>query len=248
MAFTLHHRHSRLHSRNLNRTLRVSVLDDELLGRRVAFTGRGAWITCAAAIVLCGIGCGETQEIIKDDTDAMKELKYAGANLRRELTLEADVDGGKDMWHAVDLRGVSVDEEILENLLTVRVTKLKMDGTVSDETMAAIAKLELIKELDLTDSTVSDTGLAALKDHPALHAVKFNNTAVTGAGLAHLPEQVFSMQLAGVELSDAEVLELSRRKQLQVLTIQENPKLTPDGIEAVRAARPSMLFVVRRDQ
>jgi hypothetical protein len=191
------------------------------------------------------VGCGETQKIIKDDTQAMVELKEAGANLRRELTFEPNVDGGKDMWHAVDLRGVSVDEEILENLLTIKVTKLKIDGDVSDETMAAIAKLERITELDLADSNVSDTGLEALKDHQALGALKLNNTSVTGAGLAHLPAQVYSLQLVGVELSDDELSELVQRPQVRMLTVQQNPRLTSAGIDAAKQSRPGMMLLVR---
>jgi hypothetical protein len=75
---------------------------------------------------------------------------------------------------------------------------------VTDDTLALVAGLAALRELDLSNSAVTDAGLARLAELPQLERLRLANTGITDSGLqAHLASHptLRELDLRGAQVS-----------------------------------------------
>jgi hypothetical protein len=100
-----------------------------------------------------------------------------------------------------------------------RVVRLELEGPhVDDEALDEVIKLKYLKELSLATSSISDAGIQRLRELKRLDHLGITGTLVTDRGLHHL----------------------QKMPSLRHLWVNENERLTTQGIATLKKALPGL--------
>jgi hypothetical protein len=116
----------------------------------------------------------------------------------------------------LDLSFTKINDSLWTNSKSGRwdTRRLNMEGTqVSDKSLAAIAAINRLEELDMSMCKISDSGLEPLRGHRSLRKVWLTGTSVTDSLidlLASLP-RLEEVELSGTKFTEAGRQELVRR-------------------------------------
>ena len=128
---------------------------------------------------------------------------------------------------------------------------------LDDHVLSYIAKLKGLHALNLTSTNITDEGLKYLLDMPNLDELYLSSTSITGEGIASLSklkslkilalnnlkldESVFDylssgprlkfLELRQVDLGNEDLQYLTNLKSLTVLRVQDNEKITDEGLK-----------------
>lgn len=110
---------------------------------------------------------------------------------------------------------------------------------VSDDGLAAVARLPALEKLYLVNTTVGDDGAAALADVSGLQALYFTNARITDAGIRRLGQLTGLRELSihGTRATDQCLTSLSGLVNLRWLFVG-NTAISPAGIEQLKKALP----------
>ncbi len=109
---------------------------------------------------------------------------------------------------------------------------------ITDQTLGELASLtegfEDLADIDASGSGVTDVGLAHLAKLPLLKSLELASTKVSNQGMQHVAQisSLESLSLNGTTISDAGVATLNALPNLKKLDLR-NCQLTPDGFAAI---------------
>ena len=196
--------------------------------------------------LLC-VGCSDRIPVLEDDSEAIKALKKAGAQVTRGLAPGLP----NARAYVVDLSDVKVDSSIAELLgQEEALGALTLTGKrVTDDTLAQIAESATLKNLtmlDLTGAAVTDAGLKHLSVFPKLGTLSLDDTQVTGPGLADIPVTVTSLGLANLPIDDDELQMLKHLKRLKGIRLQ-GTQVTAAAATKFEASKGCIVQGIKRD-
>jgi len=114
---------------------------------------------------------------------------------------------------------------------------------VHSEALPGIAGLKSLEDLDLSYAYIDDKGLKSLAGLTGLKKLDLASATITDAGLAHLKDlkKLENLELYKCsKLTDA-ASELAKGLPALKYVNFGDTKVTPKGIEGLRAARPKLL-------
>ncbi|MCA9096535.1 MAG: hypothetical protein KDA68_23810, partial [Planctomycetaceae bacterium] len=124
-----------------------------------------------------------------------------------------------------------------------QVMRLHLDQSkISDEDLRILRSTPFLVSLHLSNTAIGDAGLQHLKYAVELKELFLVNcAAVTDKGLEELPQlkNLETIDLTGTQVTEAIAETLKSVPSLKLVTFG-GPKITPEGIEKVRAALPNV--------
>ena len=122
-------------------------------------------------------------------------------------------------------------------------------GSVSDATLAAVAGLKDVVQLNLGKTSITDAGLAQIKGMTTLTRLHLEQTKVTDKGLAHLKglTNLEYLNLYGTEITDRGLDELAGLSKLKSLYLWQT-KVTEAGVGKLKKALPNLEIVTGWEQ
>jgi hypothetical protein len=129
----------------------------------------------------------------------------------------------------------------LAHLTGLRELNASKSHDVGDAGLAAIASLQLLRELDVYASAVTDAGLAHIGGMAQLEHLHLGNTRVAGPGLAHLVglQRLVYLKLDHTGVGDESIPYLLRLSALQRLTL-DGTRMTTSGLARLKAGLPNL--------
>jgi Leucine-rich repeat (LRR) protein len=126
------------------------------------------------------------------------------------------------------------------------LTRLILDGTelkFDDGGVAYLTRLKRLEHLTINHSNITDVSLKTISRIRSLRSIELTNDGkVSGAGYASLSELPLLRELSIgwlESLTDADLKHFEKLSQLESLVLNECPRLTDSGIEALRNALPN---------
>jgi mono/diheme cytochrome c family protein len=120
--------------------------------------------------------------------------------------------------------------------------------TVNDTSIAPLATMKNVLELNLAKTSITDGGLAHIRGLTELTTLHLEGTKITDRGLANLAglKNLTYLNLYGTQVTDAGLASLSGLKNLKNLYVWQT-KVTQDGANKLKASLPNVNVVMGWD-
>lgn len=162
---------------------------------------------------------GSDEELMKNYANYLQrspflEEAYLPHDDRNELVLSrtpATADwlltqlGGRTQWDSIDLSFTQIDDSAwLNEEASWDIIRLNVESTaISNASLAGIAKMPRLQELDLSHCKVDSEGMESLRNHPQLQTLWIAGTSVDDRALSALREipKLTTLHAAGSRIS-----------------------------------------------
>lgn len=128
---------------------------------------------------------------------------------------------------------------LAQNVKWVQANFRLVGDKVTNESLAPVAAIQNLTDLDLSKTAVTDDGLAHIKGLTNLTRLNLNNTAITDAGLQHLSSltNLTYLNLYGTQVTDAGLEHLKGIQTLEKLYLWQTG-VTDAGAASIKQSLP----------
>lgn len=156
-----------------------------------------------------------------------------------KLVEAAETEASKKAAETLRAAGVNV-MKVAQNVNWLYANFRLSGGEVNDSSLAPVAALANLTDLDLSQTSITDAGLEHIKGLANLTRLNLNNTSITDEGIKHLAglSNLQYLNLYGTKVSDAGLKHLAGLKCLQKVFLWQT-QVTPDGAKELQASLPA---------
>lgn len=139
-----------------------------------------------------------------------------------------------------DLMGSDYDSDTVNSIVDRNPNATNCDlsaVTVTDALMPKVAKLKLLKELNLSHSKVTDAGLKYI-EHMSLSKLDLSGTAVSDAGLDSITKipTMFKLDLSSTKVTDAGMKKLASLPVLGIIVVN-GTAISDEGVKSMQSCK-----------
>lgn len=144
------------------------------------------------------------------------------------------------------LRDTSISSDGLKALAGKKMRILDLSETnIDDDAMETIKSFTELEDLSLWYAFVTDTGVESLSGLTKLKKLSLESLGVSDVAIAHLKPLVNleSLHLGANQITDESLNYLTGMKKLKMLYVTENPSISQDAMNALKAEIPGLTII-----